>query len=600
MSRAAICVAAAGLCFALQADTQAAHPNVIWILLDACRADHLSCYGYERQTSPNIDKLAARGVVFEQHFSQANGTTLSVASYMCGKYFPVYCLGRGTWKALFRTPPDSELLLPEVLGESGYQTVCVTAHPWFSPESRVWKAFGDNLYVAPQTNRAYADLAMLNQAAFSWLDAHGDEPFFLYMHALDTHFPHAPRSPYDQWVDSAYLVERGTNPNLHTPPFGEQERAYLSALYDGDILYSDDQIARLVVKLKDLGIYEKTILVIGSDHGELLGEDGSTVGHPSQVSCDELFHVPLIMLGPGLPADKRVQALTENVDVMATVIDLLDIDTPARMDGMSLMPLIDGSKEQIRECAFARIPYGTDDDVPRMCLRSAEYRFDTNLKEGVERLYKAPDTIGAREECLAREPEQATRMRTRVREHYYPLWEHYATLPRDNVGMFTTKLERTAEPQDAWVESSLESPDDNKWSLASGRLRSSGFAEDAPPVTFRVEAPNGRWRVDLEADAQLSNPDGTRGSAFAVKAEGEHEFRRIVTDDATTKTQFLEIGVYRIDHGCFTVTLDEGSPNQWACAHGLRFIPVTEDVDAQAVSEQALRDEQLRALGYLD
>lgn len=578
----------------------AARPNVIWILLDACRADHLSCYGYGRATSPHLDELAARGILFEQNFSQANNTTLSVASYMSGKFFPVYCLGRGAWQAMFRTPPNDEVLLPIVFSQNGYATVCITAHPWFSPESRICEAFDEVVFVKPQRREAYANLAMLNEAIFSWLERRGDAAFFLYVHALDTHAPHDPNPPYDQWLSHEYRQQRREDPALRRPPFSGRERAYLCGEYDGDIRYSDDRVKELTDRLAVLGLLDNTVIIVGADHGELLGEDGETVGHPSRVNGRELFHVPLIMAGPGLPKGRRVQELTQNVDIYPTLVGLLGLETHARVDGRSLAPLLGGSPRPVHDYVMGKIPVGDDDCMARMLVRDKHHHYDVTVQHHAVRLFDATDGIASQVDCAEDKPDVIQRMHAFVETELVPRWKAYAALPRNNVGMFTCNLQRNGKPSYVWVDSLQATATDNKWSLVTGRLKSCGYGEDAPPITFDIEVPNGRWKVELEAEATTANPDNIVGTAFAVRAEGDTDSKCVATDDPSSKTQFVEIGVYDIQDGVFTVTLDEGSTQRWAVASGFRFIPADNNVNDRALSEQEDRDEQLRALGYLE
>lgn len=168
-------------------------PSIIWIVLDALRAQSLSCYGYERQTSPFIDSLAARGVLFENHYTQGTWTFPSVPSYMTGRYFPVNCL-HPDGKLSPRIPPNNERLLPSRLSEAGCHTGLFTAHPMISRASRLCRAFH-------RTQALFEGRA----AEKTWLSDCVDEiadgicalppPFFAYAHLMDTHAPHTPFPP---------------------------------------------------------------------------------------------------------------------------------------------------------------------------------------------------------------------------------------------------------------------------------------------------------------------------------------------------------------------------------------------------------------------
>jgi arylsulfatase len=146
----------------------------------------------------------------------------------------------------------------------------------------------------------------MNARLFPWLEAHGREPFFLYMHALDTHFPHYFIPPFDQWFDPNYrrdqLVELDLGQSFARrdgQPLTQDDQAYIRAAYDGGILDADTQIGKLLQKLDELGLRSNTVIVISSDHGQALGEDGHTTEHEG--SSDQVLHAVFILSGPGLP-----------------------------------------------------------------------------------------------------------------------------------------------------------------------------------------------------------------------------------------------------------------------------------------------------------
>ncbi|HOZ45896.1 MAG TPA: sulfatase [Candidatus Hydrogenedentes bacterium] len=571
-------------------------PNVVWVLLDACRADALSCYGNERPTSPVIDRLAERGVRCENNFSQAGFTTWSVPSYMTGKYFPVYCLDRGPWRAMFRQRSENELYLSEILHANGYQTACFSVHAWFSPNSRIWKTFEKAAYVPPPAGAGYAPFETLNEVLFPWLEESRTEPFFLYLHTLDTHFPHIPIPGYESWFDAQYEEARKTDSSLAKPPFSDKEKARYRALLDCNTAYADACLGRLLDKLEQLGLVN-TIVIISSDHGDLLGEDGQTIDHPSSVTTDELFHVPLVMAGPGIPSGVNIRSITENVDIVPTVLDLLGISSKAEMQGKSLMPLFDNPKGPApSRYAMYRRPSAGDDFVPILGLRSDKFCFEWNAQARRQDLWSRPDSIVARQNVKDKYPEIVQEMNRYMEREIIPLWQQYAGCPRTNKTVFTVNLERIAVPADAWDSASTLS--DNKWQLVSGRLKSAAFLEDAPPITFPFEVPDGTYRLQLEADSMIGQ-DAQQGSCFLVKVGNEADPKVVSTTDSTKRSQFLDIGTYTISGGRIDVTLDEGDRTRWAVAGAVRFIPEDAGHEVEALDNQTEMDEQLKALGYL-
>lgn len=390
----------------------AERPNVVWILLDACRADHLSCYGYERETTPQLDALARRGVLFERNFSQAPCTVESMPSYLTGKYFPQSSMA-GLEKAL----RDDEKIVPAVLGAHGYATVLLTVHPWWTPRSRLWQAFDEAVFVPPPYMRAYAELGEIKARLFAIVDRHKDGPFFVYVHTLDTHRPHRHHADYAHWFPGGTV---GMRP---VPPFSEKEQAWLRAEYDASLAYADSQVGEIVAGFESAGLAGNTIFVVSSDHGELLGEDGRTLSHPSTGRADELYHTPLIMAGPGLPAGKRVGALTEYVDIAPTLYELLGVRTTARLDGRSLAPLMRGVKPgDWRRYTFAKLGRANRCYM----LRTTAFKYVWDLDSGEEALYRVPDRFGYSE--AVRNPAAMKALKQAVTRHIVPLYRDYAAL----------------------------------------------------------------------------------------------------------------------------------------------------------------------------
>ena len=186
-----------------------------------------------------------------------------------------------------------------------------------------------------------------------WLDGQGlKEPFFLYMHSIDPHIPFDPPQEFDIF-DPGYQGEVDGSLEIKTKilnkevPFGDADRNHVIALYDGEIRFNDHEIGRLMKKLSQLDLLDRTLVVIISDHGEEFYERGKlTTGHGHLNLHEELTHVPLIMRLPGrIPSGKRVPNLISATSVMPTLIDFLDVNPPETMMGGSLLPLIEGGAE---------------------------------------------------------------------------------------------------------------------------------------------------------------------------------------------------------------------------------------------------------------
>ena len=586
-------------------------PNVIWILLDALRAHNLSCYGYDRPPSPNIDKLANEGVLFEDNFTQGMYTTISVPSYMTGRYFPVFCHEPVEGYEISREPPPGEYLLPAIMKRNGYETALISSHAWFSPNSRMYKAFDESIIVKPTSmqRRRYAPFEKLNSAVFSWLTKPHERPFFLHVYAMDTHFPHVLDPPYDKWLLEGYTgdqVKDGRVVKKRGVRFSETDKEQLRGLYDGGILYADTHIGALIHQLEQLDLLEKTIIIISSDHGELLGEDGWRYEHGG-ASDDWQMQVPLVMAGPGLPRGVRVSALTENADIVPTLIEMLGLETDARTDGKSLAPLLSGSRaEPLHRYVFGRYVTGGYDGTTCYIIRDKQYKYEFTPDLNTDNLYRVPDTVPNREELRELKPEIVAAMRQYIQDNLVPLREEYDILP-SRAHYFTLRgiAEKVVEPKEAVLvenagltkDEPIDNRTDNRWSFSKTmNWLWASWEEDAPQITLRLEVPNGSYLAYMQILSCSGFLQRKPASAFLVKAENDKEFKRV--EDTSRRPEnfgfeFVDIGEYEIEDGSFDVTLDDGDEEHWAVVKRFVLIPLSEE---RPVDQERLR--RLRDLGY--
>ena len=307
--------------------------NVLFILVDTLRADHLSAYGYQRKTSPTIDALAADGIRFGDHISQSSWTKCSMASLWTGLY--------PQRTGVLRSPnvlPEAAMLPAEIYRDAGLRTAGIWRNGWIAGNFGFSQGF--QTYTQPQPSRlnrpkqyenphltlAGSD-ADLVRSTFSFLRAYGHERWFLYLHMMD----------------------------VHQYGFSEEEAVFGSAypdLYDNSILWVDRLIGHVIDELETRGLRDRTLIVFASDHGEAFGEHGGE-GHARDV-YGEVTTTPFILsfpfrLDPGVVVDTR----TANVDVWPTVLDLTGMTGPDDVDGRSRVPEIaaafDGTPEIPRE-----------------------------------------------------------------------------------------------------------------------------------------------------------------------------------------------------------------------------------------------------------
>jgi arylsulfatase A-like enzyme len=323
--------------------------NVLVIAIDTLRSDHLHCYGYGRETSPNIDRLADEGALFENAISQAPWTLPSFGTVFTSLYPTQH--GATVVDTRMRT---SFPTLASILKNRGFDVAAVVNAPVFRPEFGLGRGF-DHYDVPPVGVQRRADET--TRAALEWLDGAGDRPFFLFVHYFDPHLSYSPPAPYDTRFDPGYAGPVGRSFDLdyfgsEDPKKMHDEIAALSpadiehikALYDGEIAFTDSAVGALLKGLGSRRLADNTLVVILSDHGEeFLDHGGLDHGHSLY---GELARVPLIFRFPGaiLP-HTRIERYVRLLDVTPTILDMLDIDTDSHFEGVSRKPLLRRSGE---------------------------------------------------------------------------------------------------------------------------------------------------------------------------------------------------------------------------------------------------------------
>lgn len=322
-------------------DYKCADCNVILISVEPLRADHLGCYGYYRNTSPNIDRLASEGVLFENAFSNSHVTVPSLFSIITSQYPLVH--GFVYYEAYDTIEP--EITIAEVMKIYGYKTIAFTSQGWLALGGGFERGFDE--YIAS----ASSNLIMKQQNnIFNWLDENHDRNFFMFIEAQDTHTPYSLSEPFQGTFGGNYsrFIESWGNLNIENP-----EVIYnVISLYDETVLYVDHFVGLLLEKIEELGLDEKTIVIFTSGHGQDLMDHGFfDVGE----LYDERIHVPLIIRLPNRP-QKRTKYLAQSIDIAPTIFDMLDIIPPHNMQGESLFTELENDKyvfsERDNRCRF--------------------------------------------------------------------------------------------------------------------------------------------------------------------------------------------------------------------------------------------------------
>ena len=320
--------------------------NVLFIVQDTLRADRLSGYGHARETSPYFDAFVRKGVVFEHALSQASKTRPSVAAMMTG----LYPTAVGVWN--FHEMLDERYLtLAEILRSQGFATAAFMGNPNAGPYAGLHQGFEFLVHRFPGRARLPGEPYLIQRASEilgpkvdDWIDDNLDRNFFLYLHLVDPHGAYDAPPPFDRWfqeIDTAALPELRRDFKLDPPavarPTGEGRRR----MYDGEIRYNDQHIARLLEGLEARGVLEHTLVIFASDHGEFLGlRDADEWGHHPP-GYEQVIHVPLAMVLPkALPAGRRVALPVQLIDVLPTILELAGVDDDGLvLQGRSLLPL---------------------------------------------------------------------------------------------------------------------------------------------------------------------------------------------------------------------------------------------------------------------
>jgi len=330
-----------------------AAPNILVVVVDALRADHMSALGYARNTTPYLDELARQGVFYPRAYATSSWSLPSHVSLVTGNTFETHRVGWYNHEGLRSYPSP---VLPEVLRDHGYRTGAFAANVFWVTHDRLGRGFihfDDFFYNFEDSvlrtiyGRAFEKFVMqnlgfediparrhaedINRAFLSWVDRTRapDHPFFALLNYMDVHDPYLPPEPYRTRFSPAARHSGVINWRVDRsdPELDEAQLEAEIAAYDGGAAYVDEQIRKLTGALKDRGLLENTILVITSDHGESQGEHGLLL-HGNSL-YNEQVHVPLLFVWPGhIPAGLRPEYTVSNASIAATLLELCRLDNP--------------------------------------------------------------------------------------------------------------------------------------------------------------------------------------------------------------------------------------------------------------------------------
>jgi arylsulfatase A-like enzyme len=605
-------------------------PSVIVFMLDTLRADRLGCYGYAQPTSPHIDRLAARGVMFENAYAAADRTMFSLSQILTGRYFSrIVCDSYGVHalSAVKNDPPSTSDLFT-LFRAAGYRVAYITVHPAFTKENSIIGSRVDDLvYIAPDGDFPHARFGECETVIKDWIDANAHTPFLLFIHLLDTHEPHDPPPPFDSFipaVDAAHITENGQtyfasslDETFRTDAFTEADREEISGRYDGGVAYTDHYFGRIMDHLQHKRLTDRAIVAIVSDHGQDLGETG-TFGH-YHIEGEHLSHVPLIIADPGgrLPAGKRSPAIAQTIDLAPTLVALAGIPVPDGLsfDGVNLAAIDLDDRFSARGAAVTMQAPRHDGAVQTVAVSDGRHRYiegwDVTREPLMVDFYESASpprlyAVSAQDQTvlpLDRDENRAIAERLRAAwGAVQPARREFAArgLHIDRpMRYFLFENIDAAESHKVIAATIDEAPfwTDDLWLVAQfSDIRTNSASEDVPPLRLSVQVPDAQYRVYLNVRHHDPTPTTLPFSAFLCRAESEAQFRRLATTPEGPDLQLLLLGEYRVSGGAFSIMVDNADEPVMALIRELVFIPVSMGEDV-AIDHEV--DEKLRNLGYL-
>ncbi|MCA9503374.1 MAG: sulfatase [Myxococcota bacterium] len=586
--------------------------QAILILLDAARADRFGFAGYARPTTPHMDRLASEGLVSRAHFAQATHTRESLPSLVYSRYFTKAIFPTSDSvpydepENLMRTFDDETVSLPRLLADEGFATAAISAHSWLKPQTAFAREFDTLIDLSAETGRYAPPAETVIDRALEWIEAHREQDYFLYLHLMDTHFPH----PFDAEAKSFWASDAPTPAGLDgqsrtyrsRETLSPEEKRYLDALYDGSLLHADREIERLSSRLEELAPDRDTLLVITADHGEHLFESSGRFAHGGPW-LDAVAQIPLIVHSPSRVEPSVLPGFSELVDVAPTMLGLLEVAIPAgrSMDGRSLVDVARGAAP-VR--SYAAAPHGIRTErhkllitEPAPWLSGAESASEPT--PGGLALFDLAQDPSEHEDVAARNPHVVDELRSTWRRTLGSKWQRYASATEGaevttpfaiaarhftiDSGRFVDvdpadpkTSDPTAIPTNAWIRS-IHWRDD--WIL--GRPGSE-------PIRISFPVPNGTYEVTarVSGDGAIALADAAPRTLEPARADAGGAERRV------------EIGRVEVRDERFSSTF---YPPGGAGALRIRLLGFRPATATLGSAEEEIRHlEQLRALGYVE
>jgi arylsulfatase A-like enzyme len=313
--------------------------HVIIVTFDTTSRDHLTIYGYERDTTPNLARLAERSVIFDNAVAASTNTAPSHGSILTGLYPQTHGIVRNRYRLA-----DGVTTLAQILGAHGYTTAAfVGGYTLGGAHTGLDRGFGHYDDTMTRVDEREAEATV--DTIIEWLEqrpSHGG-PLLLLFHMFDPHYPYAPPGRYVQpFLDAGRVPSAGDLHDLYGVGGTPEQVAEYIKFYDAEIRYSDDHMGRLLQGLESHPCWDRTLVVVTADHGETLDERAWVFDHGARL-YDEQTLIPMLIRFPGDQwAGRRIDAAVHHVDIAPTILDFLGLAVPPSMQGRSLVPILEG------------------------------------------------------------------------------------------------------------------------------------------------------------------------------------------------------------------------------------------------------------------
>lgn len=499
---------------------------LILISCDTLRADHLSCYGYFRETTPHLDAFAKDAVLFENAISPETWTLPSHATMFTGLYPKHHGVTPNANLA------EATLTLPEALRDNGY--LCggyIGFTFWLYP----WRGFSHGFDVYNTPAWRFRSVQDTHQLAYAWLDLHETSNFFLFLHNFDVHskpakqydgLPYGPddpsflhfskefanpptfQRPDRELVDAEAFL---TAANEGKVTLTQEEIDYCKALYDDSLRMVDASIGELFQKLKDRDLYERALIIVTADHGEEFGEHGN-FGHGNVY--EPALRIPMIIKFPnGQFAGTRYKPVTELVDIMPTMLDAAGLPIPDGLDGKSLLRVLSQTEPESDAGYAQRFTHKT--------VRESEWKLIRTRPDSYE-LYNVALDPGEKNNLAEQHPEHVERMRPPLEDFFKvnPEGWHFAfVMPKTEWrGWLTISTEDPIESAELLGGRDVAAMTITERGVSINLARFDSGAKDE--LVLRTVGTTGRISVSLTAQSTFAVALGDQpvasGDAFKV------------------------------------------------------------------------------------